>query len=449
MKKYFPIDIPRDGYEMMRFSEQQQNSIQMITDKAEREERWKWAEALPIDLSDNVFWAYWLRKTSKPIKKPLRNCDYLCEAFEPYRKTVFELNGNATKTLDNMTTFSAVGDLMCTKGLDRCQDSLYENVEELIFSSDIKCANLESTFSPGQTKPMEFSSDESPVINLTIEQYKTLTCHKGEKYDIVQLANNHIVDCGEDGALKTIRQLEEDGIKYAGINLSPEDREKTTITFSGNLKIGWLSHTFFVNFRPLPEGKPWFVNITPFYIERDPDLSGILRQIDYCKRQQCDLIIVSLHWGLEFELYPHPQQREWAQIIADAGADIIIGHHPHVIQFCEILHPQSEPEKDVPVIYSLGNLTPVFSSPGTVMSLIARFRIIHENGKACVKKLELHPVVLMKTIEYNQNSMELVELAELVKKSQGTEIVDYVNEISQIADLVLGEDWRDSATKTC
>lgn len=439
MSLYSPIDIPASGYDMIGFSEEREREIRKIADKAAESKRWEWAEALPIDLSSNEFWAYWLGKTSNIIMNPLRDCAYLREAFEPFRRTAFALNQGAGQS---DITISAVGDLMCTKGIGGCKDTVYKNVSDLIFNSDIRFANLESTFSGGDIEPITFNADEGPVINLDMAQYKALTEHEGKRYTIVQLANNHIVDSGEEGALKTLEQLNKDGIAQVGLNLKGSDADKTTITDNGDLKTGWIAHTFFVNFRPLPEGKPWFVNITPFYVEDKPDLSAIFRQIQYCKERNCDLIIVSLHWGLEFELYPHPQQRQWAQSIADAGADIILGHHPHVISFAEILHPKNEPEKDIPVIYSLGNLTPIFSSPGTALSLIARFSVSRQARPASVTKMELYPVALMKATEDKTTAMELVRLSRLLEDTASVSDGGYIDKMAGIADAVLGDSWR-------
>lgn len=443
MKEYLPIELPRSGYEMMHFDPERERDIRRIAEEAKADGRWEQAEAIPIDLQDNVFWAYWLGKTCSPVRKPLKGCEELCGELGQYRKTSFSLDpSHGGKEI----IISAVGDLMCTKGLENSADILYGNVEELIFGADISCANLESTFAAGEIAPIELSSGEGPKINLSPAQYNTLTGHKGKRYDLVQLANNHIVDSGEAGAVRTLEQLQKDGIAQAGLNMSAEDADKTTITEKCGLRIGWVSHTFFVNFRPLPEGKPWFVNITPFYIEDEPDLSGIKRQIDFCKRAHCDLVIVSLHWGLEFELYPHPQQRQWAQAIADAGADIILGHHPHVIQFSELLHPADRPAKTVPVIYSLGNLTPIFSSPGTVLSLIARFYTERFNGETSVTRMELYPVALVRTQDALMTRLELVELGEL--SGCGNAPAQYVSEMADIADTVIGRGWRDREKKS-
>lgn len=438
INKFSPIKLPRNGFEMISFGEESQQRIQRTISEAESEKRWEFAEDVKINLEDEYFWSYWLTKTSKIIKRPHRNATELEEIFAKSKACEFFLNkGNE---IGKKITVSAVGDLMCTQGIENSIDFLYEEVEKEIFDADIKFGNLESTFSSGEVKPLTFGGNESPTINLTIEQYNSLVFHKEKKFDILQISNNHIVDSGEEGIIATLAQLEKDKIEQCGVNTSKEEGKRATITTIGGVKIGWVAHTFFLNFRPLPEGKPWLVNVTPFHIEENPSLSKIEEQIKYCKNEKCQLIVVALHWGLEFEAYPHVNQREWAQKIVDMGADIIIGHHPHIIQFSEIMHPVTEPTKDVPVLYSLGNLTPVFSSPESVMSIIAQFDILETHDGLKVKKLSLIPVALI-TDNYS-NKMKVKKLKTLIIEDLDGEMPKYVAEMSQYADFILGTGWR-------
>ncbi len=438
MENYSRIRLPGSGYELMKFPPERAKIIKDIADTEIKDGKWEFAKAIPIDLNDDYFWAYWLTKTQNAIKRPLEGNAGLEEFFKKRKDTEYVLNGGCK---GNAVTLSAVGDLMCTEGIDASKDTLYENVEDEIFGADIRFANLESTFAPGDIKGISFNSGEGPKINLTLDQYKSLVDYKGKKYDIVQLANNHIVDEGEAGVAATLRQLDKDGIVQTGVNLSPADSDKATITHFGGLKIGWIAHTFFVNFRPLPENKPWIVNITPFYVEKNPDLSQIMRQIEYCKAQKCEIIIASMHWGLEFEAYPHPQQREWAQRLADAGADIILGHHPHVMQFSEILHPADRPDKDVPVIYSLGNLTPIFSGPETAMSLISSFKI-QRGEKPKVTGLSLTPVAMVDSDIRGRLLVKLSELSNFADGAADPQMKEYIKKASNYADLILGTGWR-------
>jgi poly-gamma-glutamate synthesis protein (capsule biosynthesis protein) len=76
-----------------------------------------------------------------------------------------------------------------------------------------------------------------------------------------------------------------------------------------------------------------------------------------------DFVIAQLHWGMEYELYPTPEQVDIAHAMAELGVDAIVGHHPHVLQPLELYRTVRDPDRVVPVAYSLGNLTNPFSAP--------------------------------------------------------------------------------------
>jgi poly-gamma-glutamate synthesis protein (capsule biosynthesis protein) len=284
------------------------------------------------------------------------------------------------------------------------------------------------------------------MINVTPAQYETLVLHHGRRFDVVQLANNHILDCGNEGINTTLSRLRNDGIEQVGVNETMRDSLDPRIIPHQGLKIGWVAHTFSVNFKPFPENEPWRVNMTSFHVVRDPDTSNLERQIRRCREAGCDLVFVGLHWGLEWEFYPQPQQRAWAHRFAELGADLIIGHHPHVIQPVEIYRTSGPRVRDVPILYSLGNLTPVFSHPATTLSLVARLQIVRTGGRSGglvrIAELDVTPLGLVSLTEGQEYSLRLCHLADLQTTAAGADLKTQVASMSQYADLVLGDDWR-------
>jgi poly-gamma-glutamate synthesis protein (capsule biosynthesis protein) len=115
---------------------------------------------------------------------------------------------------------------------------------------------------------------------------------------LVHLANNHILDCGEEGIQTTLKYLKKDNIYQIGINETAEDQMKPSITEVKGFRIGWVAHTYDIDSMPFPDGKPYIVNITPFHMEPKPDLSLIEKQIKVCRNAGCDFVVLSLHWGL-------------------------------------------------------------------------------------------------------------------------------------------------------
>ncbi len=87
------------------------------------------------------------------------------------------------------------------------------------------------------------------------------------------------------------------------------------------------------------------------------------------------MVVAQLHWGLEHESYPRPDQLGVARHLAELGVDIVIGHHPHVVQPLECYRTNRDPDRVVPIYYSLGNLLTPFSHPAFRASWIARITL--------------------------------------------------------------------------
>jgi len=442
VRAYQPIDLPRDARAFMQFRPEVAATIDRLTAEAEREHRWECSQDHLYNHKDPAFWAYWIHKTAHPIQRAMRDRG-VEENLQTFKRTKFDLCPAGFKS-ERDWTFSAVGDLMCTRGLERSKNQLYAGIKDLVFGVDIAYANLESTLTPGRPAPLAFSTDESPTINLTLEQYETLISHDGRRFDVVQLANNHILDCGEEGVKETLCRLVDDGIAQVGVNETKEASARPRITEHQGLRIGWVAHTFSVNSQPFPTEKPWIVNLTPFHVVREPSTALIESQIRACRNAACDLVFVALHWGLEFECYPHPDQLIWAHRFADVGADLVLGHHPHVAQPVEIY--RTADGRQVPILYSLGNLTPVFSHPATVLSLVARMRLAsglqNSSRRTLICELALTPIAIVSAQLAGGEVLQLRRASELVVDTPPGSMRDYAQHIALYADLALGRDWR-------
>jgi poly-gamma-glutamate synthesis protein (capsule biosynthesis protein) len=157
-------------------------------------------------------------------------------------------------------------------------------------------------------------------------------------------------------------------------------------------------------------------------------------------------VVVALHWGLEFELYPHPQQVRWAHRFAELGADLVIGHHPHVPQPVEIYRPASDPDRAVPILYSLGNLSTLLSHPAMALSLVARIGfakgLYRGRRTALIATLNLIPVALVAEESGGKEITRLVPLKELDSSVSEGPMRAYVDEMIDYAEIVVGDDWR-------
>lgn len=157
---------------------------------------------------------------------------------------------------------------------------------------------------------------------------------------MVNLANNHTFDGGEVGFLQTIEHLKKAGILFTGAGKSFKDARLGTTVQLKNTKILFLGYTQYCNVR-FASAAAEYPGILPL------DRELIVEDVKEA-RDKADFVFVTLHWGIENKQNVHPKQREIAHLIINAGADSIIGHHPHVPQGVEIY-------KGKPIFYSLGN----------------------------------------------------------------------------------------------
>ncbi|UOE93554.1 CapA family protein [Alkalihalobacillus sp. LMS39] len=205
-------------------------------------------------------------------------------------------------------------------------DDKFGHAKELLSSGDVTIVNLESIVAG-----TEFGLSSYPRFNNPIEIAQTL---KDYGTDIVSLANNHVYDHGVEGLLKSLENLNEINLPYVGAYSSIEDNDTYRIIEKNGLKIGFVSYTReFKRLKKIEKDKDYLVNI---FDEQNviPMRNQIQKLAD---SGLVDLVVVALHFGKEYTLYPTAVQREIAAEISDGGADVILGHHPHVLQPPEII----------------------------------------------------------------------------------------------------------------
>ena len=171
--------------------------------------------------------------------------------------------------------------------------------------------------------------------------------------DIVTLANNHALDFGTDALLDTCDTLDQAGIFRVGAGANLDEAKKPVIMEIKGKKIGFLGAS-----RVIPVGS-WnaTANGPGMLTTYDPAL--LLEEIKKAK-EACDFVIVYVHWGIERDERPQEYQRTMGKQYIDAGADMVIGSHPHVLQGMEYY-------KGKPIIYSLGNFIFGSSIPRTAL----------------------------------------------------------------------------------
>ena len=158
-------------------------------------------------------------------------------------------------------------------------------------------------------------------------------------FNTVSLASNHSLDKGEKGVLNTIKYFKTTNMLYNGMNDSEEMRNNFTIKEKNNITYTMLSYTTKTNGLSTPKGKEYLLNTY--------DKEQVKKDIE-AVRDKVDVLIVAMHWGIEYINMPNDEEKEIAEYLSSLGVDIIIGNHPHILQ------PITK-VGDTIVMYSLGN----------------------------------------------------------------------------------------------
>ena len=161
-------------------------------------------------------------------------------------------------------------------------------------------------------------------------------------YDTCSTGSNHSLDQGAKGVASTLDQLDRVGLGHAGTARSAGEAATPDRHDVAGVQVAHLDYTYGTNGIPVPAGQPWLVNLI--------DLDRILADAHAAKEAGAEIVVVELHWGLEYQSLPTPEQRLQAGVLADSpDIDLIIGQHVHVVQAAE-RHGAKY------VIYGTGNL---------------------------------------------------------------------------------------------
>ena len=227
---------------------------------------------------------------------------------------------------------------------------MYELIKPIVSNYDIAYYNQETIL--GGT---ELGVSDYPTFNSPQEVGDAMV---DAGFNLVSLATNHTMDKGEKGAINSrIYWNSKSDVLAVGSYSSVQERDEVKIREVNNISYTMLNYTYGTNGMPIPSGKEYLVNVWP----TDLSLNDVNRDTLYQEykkevkkdidkvRDSVDVLIVAMHWGVEYTHEPTAYQKDMAQYLASLGVDIIIGTHPHVIQPVEWID-------NTLVIYSLGNL---------------------------------------------------------------------------------------------
>jgi len=291
---------------------------------------------------------------------------------------------------DSMVTLMFAGDVNLSNLVKKDYKLPFAKMDEYR-AADLSIVNLENPL----TRSTLNNTNQQQKSTVNPSYVKALT---SGGVDIVNLANDHTLGYEQKGLLETIETLKDAGIHSLGAGKTKKEARRPKIIEVKGQKIAYLNY-YDTDIQPTAPS----VNVNSRNKDR---ISSDIQNL----REQVDWIIVNYHWGVELSEYPGDWQIDMARMTIDQGADLVVGHHPKVLQGAEIYQGR-------PIVYSLGNF--IFGDTSNKESdyETAVLKVSLKPGKM---KVELLPVVVSK---YQP---------QIVKGEKGKEILKHIAQISSI-----------------
>ncbi len=256
---------------------------------------------------------------------------------------------------ENVVELVAVGDVMLGRRAAG-EPQPFAAVTPWLRAADLALGNLECVIAPGGTPcPGRFDGPALQPYRLCAPP-SAVTALRKAGFDVLGLANNHTLDLGPAGLAETVSRLQTDGIATVGAGPSAEAALWPLVRQIEGVRLALLAF----NAVPDPADTGFAKTKAPDQNEdwawAGWDQERVVAAIA-AARAQADAVIISVHWGYEYETRADPAQHDAANRLLEAGADLVIGHHPHVVQGCRVT---DEPDGGQTnggrfVAYSLGN----------------------------------------------------------------------------------------------
>jgi len=332
-------------------------------------------------------------------------------------------------------------------------DFLFKKITQEIKKSDFAVGNMEfPIFPPYNSQNMVFNSPPEVIQSL-----------KQAGFSLMNIANNHILDQGNLGVISTINELKKHEMNYIGAGLKHQKSAKGTIIKIKGIKIGFTGYTGVSNY-PIPAKN------RSFYINWFYNYRKTLNRIKNMKKN-CDYLVMVIHTGTEYRLKPERHDKILMKKYLNAGADLIIGHHPHVLQPVERI--KSIDGRDCYIFYSLGNFISNQSSTvrtgyknlhhSTRDSVIVELNLLKKWSR-CESRFTITPIMTKnkKNKKNNGRIIQTVSIPDEIKRLKKTGIknrringeikrlknkiraIKYVmfgNSIPEFADFIETTEW--------
>lgn len=298
--------------------------------------------------------------------------------------------------------------------------SMYSYIKDIVKNYDLAYYNQETILGGSEIGVSSYPAFNSPyeVGDATIDT----------GFNLVSLATNHTLDRGEKAIINSLNYWNnKSNVLTSGSYLSNDDRNKVNIKEVNNITYTMLNYTYGTNGIKVPEGKKYLVNIWPC-TGNDPDndtkyqeYKEVVKEDILRVRDKVDLLIVAMHFGVEYTHVPTKYQIDMAEFLSSLGVDIIIGTHPHVIMPITYIN-------DTLVIYSLGNFLSAQDTNNdynTTVGLLSSIKItknIDKDNNSSIKLSDLNNELIYTT---NKDGYKIIPFS-------NPDIKDYLNDYERV-----------------
>lgn len=298
--------------------------------------------------------------------------------------------------------------------------SMYSYIKDIVKNYDLAYYNQETILGGSEIGVSSYPAFNSPyeVGDATIDT----------GFNLVSLATNHTLDRGEKAIINSLNYWNnKSNIFTSGSYLSNNDRNKVNIKEVNNITYTMLNYTYGTNGIKVPEGKEYLVNIWPC-TGNNPDndtkyqeYKEVVKEDILRVRDKVDLLIVAMHFGVEYTHVPTNYQIDMAEFLSSLGVDIIIGTHPHVIMPITYIN-------DTLVIYSLGNFLSAQDTNNdynTTVGLLSSIKItknIDKDNNSSIKLSDLNNELIYTT---NKDGYKIIPFS-------NPDIKDYLNDYERV-----------------
>ncbi len=313
-------------------------------------------------------------------------------------------------------TIAAVGDIMVhspqfrsayvggKQGFDFYP--VFQPIERYIQGADIAVGNLETTFAGADQGYSGYPMFNSP------EQLGQALKQTG--FDVLTTANNHSLDRRSDGVKSTLNFLDDYGLDHTGTGRNQEERDQILIKNIDDIHIAFMAYTYGTNGMSVPEEEPYLVNLI--------DKEQIASDIQKARDQKADIIVVSMHFGNEYQREENEEQKELVDFLLKQGVDVVLGSHPHVLQPMEMRKVTTidGEEKEAFVIYSLGNFVSNqrerYKDSGVILQI--SFKKNFHTDKTVLQKVEYTPTWVDKSNVGGKTHYQVLAVEEAMNQYQ-------------------------------